>query len=271
MYSNWVKLITLLLVVFWGVCSGWAADSGKTGESSISQVSGTVEIAAGPGMAAVQKASSAGKYLFAFFFSEDTDEVKRLREVFLTAAKTAADRANSVEINIKDSAEISVVKKFGVDRAPMPLVLVLAPNGAVTGGFPTKFNSEQILGSFVSPCMEKCLKALQDQKLVLLSVHNSKTKSNDAAMKGVSDFISDPLYSAATVNIILDPADTREISFMTQLKIEYKGGEAVTVFLGPPGAVIAAFPGATDKDMLVKALTAAMSSCGSGCGSGGCK
>ena len=48
--------------------------------------------------------------------------------------------------------------KFGVSRAPMPLVLALAPNGAITKGFPIKFDEKQLREGFVSPCTAKCLK-----------------------------------------------------------------------------------------------------------------
>ena len=62
----------------------------------------------------------------------------------------------------------------------MPLVLAVAPNGAVTGGFPTTFEKQQLVDAIATPSTQKCLKALQDGKLVFLCVQNGETKSNDA-------------------------------------------------------------------------------------------
>ena len=53
-----------------------------------------------------------------------------------------------------------------MSRAPMPLVLAIAPNGAITGGFPTRFEEEQLLGAFATPGTQKVIKSLQEGKLV---------------------------------------------------------------------------------------------------------
>ena len=52
----------------------------------------------------------------------------------------------------------------------MPLVLAVAPNGAITGGFPLKLTEQDVAGAFVSPGTAGCLKAMQARKLVLLCV-----------------------------------------------------------------------------------------------------
>ena len=111
-----------------------------------------------------------------------------MRKVFHAAMAKASDKAEGVEANVTDPSEAPLVRKFNLSRAPMPLVLALAPNGAVTGGFPAEFDEEKLLGALVSPGMAPCLKGLQQRKLVLLCVQNQATKSNEAAMRGVRDF-----------------------------------------------------------------------------------
>jgi hypothetical protein len=216
----------------------------------------------GRGIAAVEDAAEAGKYLFAFFRRDDDEQTRKMREVFDATMKKVAGRAESVVIDVSDPSEKGIVKKFGVDRAPMPLVLVLAPNGAIMGGFPSRFDERQLVDAFASPCMEKSLKALQGRKFVLLCVQNSKTKGNGAAMRGVRDFAADARFSSATEIVMLNPTDEAEAKFLGQLGVDPKTDEAITVFLAPPGTAIARFKGATDKDRLVAALAA----CGAGCG-----
>ena len=85
-------------------------------------------------------------------------------------------RADSIAIRVTDPAEAGIVTRFGVSQAPMPLVLVLAPNGAVTASFPGKFTKEQLLGAFGTPSMERLLGALQQGKLALLCLQNGRTR-----------------------------------------------------------------------------------------------
>ena len=194
-------------------------------------------------MAALREASQSGKYLFAFFFKAEDEQTVAMRKVFDKAMQKVADRAQSVAVNTADASEKSIVAKFDLERAPMPLVLALAPNGAITGGFPTKFEEQQLLAAFASPATEKCMKSLQDGNLVFLCVQNEKTKANDTAMKGVNDFKADERFGHATTIIKLDPMDKKEASFLADLQVSTETTEAITVFLAPPGKPLAKFEG----------------------------
>jgi hypothetical protein len=218
------------------------------------------------GIAAAEKAAGAGRYLFVFFHNADDEQTRRMRQVFDGAAARAAARADSIVVNVTDPSEKETVEQFGVAAAPMPLVLVLAPNGATTGGFPQTFTEQQLVDGIVSSGMAKCLKALQDRKLVFLCVQNDRTTLNRGAMRGVRAFAADARFSQATEIVLVDPADPEEARLLAQLKIDPGMRDAITVFLAPPGSAIARFQGATDKETLVTTLMAATSS--SGCGSG---
>jgi hypothetical protein len=223
------------------------------------------------GMAAMRQAADAGKYLFVFFSKTEDDQTLAMRKVFGKAMEKTADRAHSIAVNITDASEKPMVDKFDLGRAPMPLVLAIAPNGAVTGGFPTKFEEQQLLDAFATPGTEKVMKSLQEGNLVFVCVQNDKTKSNDAAMQGVRDFKADARFASATEIVTLDPSDKREATFLTNLKVGPDTPEAVTVFVVPPGRAVARVEGATDKDALVEVLSKAGTSCGpEGCGPGGC-
>ena len=226
---------------------------------------------AGQGMAALREASRSGKYLFAFFFKAQDEPTLAMRKVFDKSMDKLTDRARRIALNITEASEKAIVAKFGLERAPMPLVLAFAPNGAVTGGFPRKFDEQQLLEAFASPATEKCMKSLQDGNLVLLCVQNEKTKSNDTAMKGVNDFKADERFGHATTVIAVDPADKKETRFLTDLQVSPETSEAITVFLAPPGRPLAKYEGPTSKDTLVETLSKANTGCGpGGCGPGGC-
>ncbi len=225
----------------------------------------------GGGMAAMEKAAEAKKYLFALFRKKEDSQTSAMRAVLEEVLEEVADKADSVEVNVTASSERAIVDKFDLDRAPMPLILAIAPNGAITGGFPTEVEKQKLLDAFASPGTEKCMKQLQDNKLVFLCVQNEDTKSNDEALKGVREFKADARFAQATEIVMLDPTDTAEAGFLKDLQIDPKTETAVTVFLAPPGVPVAMHEGATNKDELVATLQKASSACGpGGCGPGGC-
>ena len=231
----------------------------------------TASSMAGAGHEALRKAAAEGKYLFAFFWKSEDGQTKAMRQVFDATMAKLTDRAHSVAVNVTDPAEKGLVSKFGLNRAPMPLVLAIAPNGAITGGFPSKFEEKDLVEAFATPCTQKCMKLLQDGRLVLLCIQNEKTGSNAAAMKGVRDFQTDPRFSQATEIVMLDPSDKVEASFLGDLQVSPETKDAVTVFLAPPGSPVGMFEGATNKDQLVDTLQKSSSVCGPGeCGPGGC-
>jgi hypothetical protein len=247
-------------------------DGAQAGElKSPSAAAADAADTSGKGMAAIRQAAANGKYVFMFFSKTENEQTLAMRKVFDAAMEKVADRAEWIAVDVNDSSEKAIVAKFDLSRAPMPLVLAMAPNGAITGGFPTKFTEQQLVEAFATPVTEKVMKHLQDNRLVLLCVQNGKTKSNDAAMQGVRDFKADARFAAATEIVILDPADSAEAAFLADLEIKPTIEEAMTVFLAPPGSAIAEFKGATNKDELAAALQKAGSGCAGGsCGPGGC-
>jgi len=125
--------------------------------------------------------------------------------------------------------------------------------------------------AFATPVTEKVMKQLQENRLVFVCVQNDKTKTNDAAMKGVREFKADARFASATEIVMLDPTDSAEASFLADMKVDPKTEEAMTVFLAPPGSAIAEYKGATDKSELIATLQKASSGCAGGsCGPGGC-
>ena len=218
------------------------------------------------GSAAVERAAKAQKYLFILFYKSEDEQTRTIRQGLDALMEKVGDRADSIVIATVDPTEKEIVAKFNLSRAPMPLVLALAPNGVVTGAVHGEFSEERLLAAFAGPGKQACLKALQQRKLVFLCVQNESTKSNAAAMQGVRDFKADARFAKFTEIVMLDPADAAEAKFIGELRIDPKTAEAITVFLAPPGMAIAQFRGPTNKDGLLATLQKASS----GCGTGGC-
>jgi len=170
-------------------------------------------------------------------------------------------------VKIGDPAEKEIVSKYGVQTAPMPLMLAVAPNGAVTRGIPQSFDEAKILASFVSPATEKCLKVLQEGKLPFICVQGETTKLNAEALKGIEDFKAQKDFTKMTEIVTVSPTDPAEATLLKQFDLAPKTGEAVTFFLARPGALLGKYKGATKKDTIAASLAAAMT--GGGCCGGG--
>ncbi|MFH1010890.1 MAG: hypothetical protein V1784_06625, partial [bacterium] len=226
---------------------------------------GAKETGLGRGMEAVEKAAKSGKYEFVLFYREDNDSMRMAANAVESAKRRSPRKADWVAVNVTDPAEKDIVQRFRADRAPMPLVLAVAPNGAVTGSAVGAIDENKLVDAVVSKGAEQTLGALQQRKAVLLAVQGRKTSENRAAMKGLQDFKADPKYGPATEIVTVDPSDPDESKFLSQLQIDPNTNVATTVFLLPPGSPIATYRGATQKQQLVASLQAAQSKSGGCC------
>ena len=226
----------------------------------------------GKGIAAMQHAATAGKYLFVFFWRERSQQTDAAWSTFQSAVGKVADRAESVAINVSEPAEKSMVDKFGVDRSPLPVVLALAPNGAITKGF-LKFDESKVSQAFVTPGTAACLKALQSRKLVLLCVERRSPQVRQVSLQQVvAEFVSDARFAQATEVVAVDPGDPGEASLVRDFQVDPQSSTSVTILLAPPGSVVGKFLGPVTKDEIAAKLASAQSSCcpGGKCGPGGC-
>ncbi|MCU0639213.1 MAG: hypothetical protein MUF59_05015 [Candidatus Krumholzibacteria bacterium] len=221
---------------------------------------------------ALQRAAEANKHVFVLFFNADDEPTRLTRKSVEKIVGGMGAVAEWIEVDVKNGGEADIVNKYNLRSSPMPIVLVFAPNGALTGGFRSADISDNNLkNAIASRAKQDVMKALQERKVVLICCQGKKTKFNKEAMKGVEDFKADMRYSAYTTVVRIDPADDSEKVFLAQLKIEPNAKDAATALLVPPNMVLGVTNGPTSKESLLNMLASASSSCGSGgCGPSGC-
>ncbi|HBO44404.1 MAG TPA: hypothetical protein DD670_10825, partial [Planctomycetaceae bacterium] len=184
-----------------------------------------------PGLAALDSAAREGKYAFILFSKENSEQTAAMRQLLHAAMQKWNGKVEAMEISLADAREKPLVDRFGVSRAPMPLILAVAPNGAITKGFPLKCTKEQLQQAFVSPCTAECLKCLQDRKLVLLCVQSERTQHNQVASEGARDFKADARFTKVTEIVTVNPEDGDETALLQELKVDPKPPQAVLVLL----------------------------------------
>lgn len=224
------------------------------------------------GMVAMQHAAAAQKYVFLFFWKDQNPQTAQMWKSLEAAAANMADRVVIVPVSVSDPAEKAIVDRYDISRAPLPLALSVAPCGAITKAFRDRIDENLLRTALVSPCAEKCMKALQDRKLVLLCAQRSTIQFNLAAIEGVQDLKADPQYGQVTEVVYLNTAEPAEASFLKGLQIDPQTPNPITVFLAPPGTIVGKFEGTVTKDQLLAKLASAQSGgCPGGkCGPGGC-
>jgi hypothetical protein len=256
--AEWSTLASLVLALsFW--TAGQLAEAAGPG-------SGVVAVVASPASVALEKAAKGGKYLFLFFWRDDNQQSRLMRGVLRSAMTKVVDRADAVEIQADDPAEKQIATRYGVSRAPMPLVLAIAPNGAITKGLPSKCDENQLLQAFVSRGTADCMKALQDRKFVLLCVDQPSPQTGKVSLPaGVKDFAVDQQYAPWTSIVALDPRDPAETPFLKSLQVNPQAASPVTVLMVPPGTVAGTFASDVTKEQLIAKVKAAQAGCGAGC------
>lgn len=223
------------------------------------------------GVEAINNAKREKEYLFIFFSKTQNEKTIQSEKIFDRAVAKLKNQVKFVKIKTDDPLEKFFIAKFNLERSPMPFVLVVAPNGAITGGFPS-FTEKRLSDAIISSGAASCLKALQEHKLVLLCLQNKNTHSNQVALKAVRDFKSDPRFNKATEIVAIDPSDIKEHIFLKQLEVSVNTSSAMTLLISPPAIVVAKYQGPITKDQLAADLKKMSSGCcASGkCCSGGC-
>ncbi len=258
-----MRLLYLTIAVLLGAAVAAAQDRAATATSSATARSAAVNTS--PAQAAIDRAAAANKYVFLFFWKEKGPPTDQARAAFQPAMTKVADKARAVAIRVTNPAEKKLVDKYDVSRAPMPLVLAVAPCGAITKAFTKTFDEKQLRTAFVSPCMQRCLKALQSRKLVFVClVDQAKPQDRVTVPKGVEDFKADKKYGAATEVVMVNVRDSNEATLLKEFDVSPRYAP-MTIFLAPPGAMIGTFTRGTSKEMFIAKLAAAQSGCGAGC------
>ncbi len=242
----------------------WTTTGGLAALAAIALTASSLGQATSPDteeQTALERVAKANKYAFLFFFRDDNERTRTARATLEAGVDKLSNRAELIVLDVTADQDRATVDAFGVRRAPMPLIVAVAPTGAVTKSWFRNFDKMQLEDAFVSPCEARCLKAFQDRRLVMVCVQNDKTTHNDVAMKGVREFTADARYAPQTEVVAVDPSDEAEAALLSKLRVSPDTKEAVTVLMAPPGRPIGTFTGATSKAAFVAAITKAGAGC----------
>jgi hypothetical protein len=173
------------------------------------------------------------------------------------AGKALAQSVDTVTVTTANPGESVLVDRFNIRTAPLPMVVVLAPNGAITGSFKTPFTPDQARATLKSRATRDCMLAIQQRKLVFVCIQGASTTGNAEAMEGVTRFREDPALGKMAEAVLIDPADPAEQELLNQMGFRERPAVAQTLLLAPPGKILGKWSGATSRDLFTQLLAEA--------------
>jgi hypothetical protein len=203
-------------------------------------------------------AAAEQKYTFLVFYKDNGPATQAMAQTVKQGVESRGNRATLAYVNVASPTEKALVDRFGVSRAPMPLTVTVAPNGAMTKLTPSAITDKQIEESFVTPVMAQCMKSMQDGRLVLICVQSGPRPTIPAAVVG---FANDPEFKSRVAVVPLKTSDPAEGELIRQLEADSLTKGATTVFMAPPGVLVGKFGPATTKEQLAVALHKAGQCC----------
>jgi hypothetical protein len=216
----------------------------------------------------IETANKAGKAVFLVVTdAENANTVKAIE--IANKAQLQYKNSTVLRMNRSDAANAEFVAKNRLSGAPLPLILVIAPNGVITAGFTTdKATPEALVAAIPSPKKADVQKYLSQGKSVFIVVTNKSMSTKDNVMNTCQQACIEMENNAKMIEISLD--DPKEKQFLTELKVDIAATEPMTYVINSKGQITGAFNDDVNSTTLVaSAKKVAASGCGpAGCGSG---
>jgi hypothetical protein len=191
------------------------------------------------------------QFTYILFHKQNDANTQQFAETIRKGVARRPQQVNWQAVDVNNQANAAVVAKYGVSRAPMPLALCVANNGAITSVFTRRPTDEGLDRALVTPAMVDVTKALQDKKIVVVHVKGTK----DAPLPyGAFEFTTDPAFKARTSVIDVLASDPAEQRFLKDMEFNAASvRESSVVVMAPPAVLVGKFPAsATMSDIATK-------------------
>ncbi|MBA2116132.1 hypothetical protein [Bremerella alba] len=207
----------------------------------------------------LQQSQQAGKFTFIVFYRDNSPQTQKMLQA---VQQTVANRGQQMTMGVASVSSPdgqAMAEQFNVTRAPMPITVAVAPNGAVTGLFPRQVAKANLDAAVVSPVMMECMKQLQDQKLVFVCL----TQSEQAAVPaGVRALELDPQFKDRMALVALNVQNTAEARLMQQIKVDANQVQGpYAALIAPPGVLVGHFNGTSSAEQIAAAIHKAGQCC----------
>lgn len=230
----------------------------------------SINVFAGTAQEAIESANKSGLAVFLVITDPGNANTQQAMDI-ANQAHSKIVKSEVIQMIRSDAANKELVAKYGVSKAPLPLILVIASNGVVAGGYPSYQATAELLVNLVpSPVKSDVLKALSAGKSVFLVVSSKNMKEKDEVMNTCSQACIEMQNNTKLIGLDLD--DQKEKAFIAEMKIDPAITSPQTFVINSKGQVTGTFNDDVSSTTLVataKKLPAAKG-CGTSCAPGAC-
>jgi hypothetical protein len=253
--------VILLALSIATLCAVWGAQ----------KVSAQSEATPKSAKEAMKTSQDTKQYLFLLFYDKKDSLYDQMKEAVNNFTNRTDQKIFTYEASTSSGVDRDLITRYKIDRAPMPLLMIFGPNGAVLGGFPKSVTADKLARSLVPPLTMDILKSIQQQKMAVVLLQNSKTKFNAESSKTANDLVYDKRLLGSAEVIKADPSDPKNRDFLVNAKILGAVANATIILIAPPGIVAGVFQGDATKESIISSLSSSEGACSGGkCGPGGC-
>jgi hypothetical protein len=219
---------------------------------------------------AIESANKSGLAVFLVVTDPGNANTQKALDI-ANQAHAQYSKSEVIQMNRSDVANKDLVTKYGVSNAPLPLILVIASNGVVTGGYTSYQATADLLVNVIpSPVKADVMKSLSNGKSVFLVVSRKSMADKNEVMNTCAQACIEMQNNAKLIALDLD--DQKEKTFITELKIDPAITSPQTFVINSKGQITGTYNDEVNTTELVasaKKLPAAKG-CGTSCAPGAC-
>lgn len=207
----------------------------------------------------LQRAEEGGRVAFLLVTEPGASGADSARKL-IQSAMSRVKGSVTAELDRADRANEGLVAKFRLLGAPVPLILIFAPNGLLVGGLPAAQATPDILVKAIPSAKKlEVIKAIQEGKSVFIT---ASRKGMAASQRMASSCeLACGKMKGRSVLVPIDMDDKAEAEFLALLKIDAASKEPVTVVANAQGQITGSYTGAVKPDDLVLAAAKKVTGC----------
>ncbi|HCS54640.1 hypothetical protein [Rubinisphaera sp.] len=204
----------------------------------------------------LENASEEGKYTYLLFYRNNDQRTRMMESETSQHVKNHADRTQFKKVHVYDRGESDVVNQFDAKRIPVPAVIAVAPNGAITCIHNRSISQQQLERSLLTTKYAEVVLALQNDKIAVVSLLPT---DDSKPTKAARQFLKSDDFSDRSVHIQVSAEDESERDFYARVKVDPETEQSQVILFAPPGRHLGTF----DNDVTLETLTEKVHASGS--------
>ncbi len=198
-----------------------------------------------------QPSAKSGKYTYLMFYRENDAATRQMAAAIGQHVSRTSDRTNWMRVNVTDRSAAEVVKKYDATRLPMPTVMGIAPNGAITCVCQLKINQEQLDNAILTPRYSEMVKALQEQKIAVVCLQPAR---GGYVPRGVTQLEADANLKNHVVRVSASAGNAGEARFFERMRVKTDIRKPAVLMFAPPGVYLGTFDANVTGQELANAI-----------------